>query len=390
MSESNTATCRDVKTTFHRGIINRIWRNFVTIGGWIDEEHPEHRRVYLIHVMLLFTLTVTALFAQFHYFWTGITTLIVMNVLGFVSTLATALYLRFSCDIERAASILNFIAFVGLAVFLFLRHDEDQAYVWAAVYFPFAFFLKGRQVGSLCAALYYLSVAGGAVFNMTVVDPVTSAVLVRTLLNITASLMAVAGILYYYEVTRVEAIERLSSVQKTLLKLSTTDALTGLFNRRHFDNVMPMLLAKTQRDGGVLCLLLLDVDYFKVYNDYYGHPQGDQVLKTIADVMTATLQRTCDLTFRLGGEEFGALFTVKDRTEAEELAEKIRASVEAQAVPSPNSPLGRVTVSIGLRFYKGEPATVEPSSRALVSEADQALYQAKHQGRNRVVVYRPG
>lgn len=375
-------------TVFGRLSVKRFWLDVVTIGGRINEDHPEHRRVYLINVMLLFTLAVTGIFFHFHVFWTGITILGVLNLAGFVTTLASALYLRFKCRIEQVASILNVIAFLGLGVYLILRHDEDQAYVWATVYFPFAFFLKGRRIGALCAGLYYLLVMAGVLYNMTVVDPATPAALVRTSLNITASLLAVAGILYYYEATRVEAMERLSNVQEKLVKLSTTDALTGLYNRRHFDDVMPVLLAKTQREGGMLCLLILDVDSFKAYNDRYGHPQGDRVLKTIAEVMAVTLKRTSDLTFRLGGEEFAALFTVTDPAEAENLAEEVRAGVEAQAVPSADSPLGKVTVSIGLRHYRSGSSTAEPSARALVSEADQALYQAKHQGRNQVVVYR--
>lgn len=388
MPESHAVARGDKDRVTGRPSFKCTWRNFVTAGGCVDEDHAEYRRVYLISIMLLFTLTVTGVFFHFHLLWTGITTLMVMNFIGFAVTLATALYLRFSCRIERVASILNAIAFFGLGSYLILRHTEDQAYVWAAVYFPFAFFLKGRHIGGLCAGLFYLTVLGGLVYNMTVVEPVTPAALVRTLLNMTASLLAVAGMLYYYEATRVEAMQRLSRVQEKLLKLSTTDALTGLYNRRHFDDVMPVLLAKTHREAGILCLLTLDIDYFKAYNDAYGHPQGDQVLKGIAEVMTETLKRTSDLTFRLGGEEFGALFTVTDPAEAESLAEAVRAGVEAQAWPSTGSPLGRVTVSVGLRIYQGEPSSAEPSVRALVSEADQALYQAKHQGRNRVVVYR--
>lgn len=375
-------------TADRRGPLKRLWWNYVTVGGQVDENHPEHRRVYLINVMLLFSIIVTGVFFGIHLFWTGMTTLVIINLLGLIATLATALYLRFSCRIERVATALNFIAFFGLGVYLVITRDQDLAYMWAAVYFPFAFFLKGRHVGGLCAILFYGVVAGSALVTMTMVDPTTPSTIVRTLLNITASLLAVGGMLYYYEATRVEAMGRLKTAQARLVELSTTDGLTGLYNRRHFDDVMPVLLAKTRREGGILCLLTLDVDYFKAYNDHYGHPKGDRVLKTIATVIRDTLKRTSDLTFRLGGEEFGALFVTTDRAEAVALAEAVRAGVEAQAIPSVNCPLGIITVSLGVRLYQGGLTSDKSSVRALVSEADQALYQAKHQGRNQVVVYR--
>ncbi|MCH8529332.1 MAG: GGDEF domain-containing protein [Saccharospirillum sp.] len=369
--------------------MKRLWWDYVTVGGQVDENHREHRRVYLINVMLLFTIAVTIVFFGFHLFWTGYIYLVVINLVGFGVTLTTILYLRFSYQIERAASVLNFIAFFGLGVYLIFTHDQDQAYMWAAVYFPFAFFLKGRLIGGLYSGFFFLLIAAGTVYNMTVVDPEPTATIVRTLLNMSVSILALCGTLYYYEVTRVEATRRLNNAQARLLELSTTDGLTGLYNRRHFDDVMPVLLAKARREGTVLCFLTLDVDFFKAYNDYYGHPKGDEVLQAIADVMKGTFKRTCDLNFRLGGEEFGALFTVTNPVEAETLAEAVRAGVEALAIPSADCPLGKVTVSIGMRLYQGGSDTDKASVRDLASEADRALYQAKHKGRNRVVVYQP-
>lgn len=388
MSESDDPRPRQKEAAVGvKALLHRFWLNFVTIGGYASEDHPEYRRVYLMNVMLLFTLMVTATFAQVHLFWTGIKALAALNLLGFVSTLAAAVHLRLNHNIEKVASFLNFIAFAGLSLYLAFRLDENQAYMWAAAYFPFAFFLKGRHIGGLWAGAFYLIVVVGAIINLTLVNPVPTTVLIRMILNISASLLAVCGMLYYYEATRAEAIERLSTAREKLLKLSTTDGLTGLYNRRHFDDVMPVLLAKAQRDGELLSLLILDVDFFKAYNDHYGHPQGDQVLKTIAFTMALALKRTSDLTFRLGGEEFGALYMVKDPTEAMALAEQIRMDLENQAIPSPKSPHGKVTVSIGLRLFAGGTETEAPSAWTLVSEADQALYQAKNQGRNRVVVY---
>ncbi|GGX40106.1 GGDEF domain-containing protein [Saccharospirillum salsuginis] len=371
------------------GFVHRLWWRFVTVNGYLTEEDPEYRRLYLINVMLLFTLMVTVTFTQVHLFWTGITALMALNLIGFVATLSATVYLRVSHNLERVATFLNAIAFGGLATYLVFRQDSNQVYLWAAAYFPFAFFLKGRRVGGYFAGAFYVLVVAGATVNFTLIDPVPTTTLIRTLLNISTSLLAVCGMLYYYEATRADAIQRLSRASDELFTLSTTDALTGLYNRRYFDDVLPVMLARAQRDGELLCMLIIDADYFKAYNDYYGHPQGDQALKTIANVMTDALKRSSDLAFRLGGEEFGALYTVKEPDQAKTLAEHIRTDLERQAVPSPKSSLGKLTVSIGLRLFDGSVETSELSAWDLVSEADQALYRAKSQGRNRVVVYRP-
>jgi len=370
------------------GFFPRMWWKFVTVNGYLSEGDPDYRRLYLINVMLLFTLLVTFTFAQVHLFWTGIAGLLMLNLIGFGLTLSAAVYLRVSHNLERVATFLNAIAFGGLGTYLIFRQDSNQVYLWAAAYFPFAFFLKGRRVGGYFAGAFYVLVVLGATINFTLIDPVPTTTLIRTLLNISTSLLAVCGMLYYYEATRADAIKRLSLASDELFKLSTTDALTGLYNRRYFDDVLPVVLARAQREQDLLCMLIIDADYFKSYNDYYGHPQGDQALKTIATVMTDALKRTTDLSFRLGGEEFGALYTVKEPDQALALAERIRSDLEHQAISSPKSPLGKLTVSIGLRLFEASPAG-ELSVWDLVSEADQALYRAKSEGRNRVVVYQP-
>jgi diguanylate cyclase (GGDEF)-like protein/PAS domain S-box-containing protein len=163
---------------------------------------------------------------------------------------------------------------------------------------------------------------------------------------------------------------------------SVTDELTGLKNRRYFNIRYTEEQKRAHRDGRMLTLLLADVDRFKEYNDNYGHPQGDLVLRAVAEAMHATLHRPGDLCFRIGGDEFACLFSSSGPDESEALAEVIRADIARRRIPHQhNTPNGHVTLSLGLAFIAPENTLGQD---AIYELADQALYRAKHLGRNTV------
>jgi diguanylate cyclase (GGDEF)-like protein/PAS domain S-box-containing protein len=172
--------------------------------------------------------------------------------------------------------------------------------------------------------------------------------------------------------------------KKLAEKLSMTDELTSLYNRRYFNLVFPQELARAEREKKSIALLLIDVDYFKPYNDNYGHLQGDSALKAIGQVFKAILRRAGDFAFRIGGEEFGAIITFDEIRVAINLAERIRREVEDLKLEhdySSASPY--VTVSIGMKIHQcsGERP---PEMTRFYKIADRALYQAKETGRNQV------
>ncbi len=166
-----------------------------------------------------------------------------------------------------------------------------------------------------------------------------------------------------------------------LKRLATTDGLTGLANRRTFDEALDQEWRRAMRLGERVALLMLDADYFKLYNDRYGHPAGDAVLRLIAETITDQVRRPGDLPARYGGEEFVLLLPGSDMAGAAMIAERIRADVARRAVPHEGSPLNHVTVSVGAAscLVMGDDET-----RTLIQQADLALYQAKRNGRDRV------
>jgi diguanylate cyclase (GGDEF)-like protein len=171
--------------------------------------------------------------------------------------------------------------------------------------------------------------------------------------------------------------------RRMLETLANIDGLTELPNRRQFDAVSSAEWARSARTGQPLSLALLDVDFFKRYNDHYGHAMGDQVLRLVARSLGKRIQRPADLVARYGGEEFVVVMPDTPLEGAMELAERLRIGIEGLGIPHKRSSAAIcVTLSIGVASTASE--TV-PSAEALLQKADERLYRAKKAGRNRVV-----
>ena len=174
--------------------------------------------------------------------------------------------------------------------------------------------------------------------------------------------------------------QALQSANQELERLCLTDSLTGLANRRAFDQALQREQLRQQRTGAALSLLLLDVDHFKSVNDHYGHSTGDDYLRAIAQVLKKTLQRSTDLAARHGGEEFTCLLPETGAQEAVLLAERIRAACMRLGLPNTRAGQRTLTVSIGVATAQ----TGAASAEQLLDAADAQLFAAKRAGRNRV------
>lgn len=175
--------------------------------------------------------------------------------------------------------------------------------------------------------------------------------------------------------------------------LSTQDGLTGIPNRRRFDEVFTREFRRAQREETPLGLVLADIDFFKAFNDHYGHLAGDDCLRNVAGILSRSLRRPMDVLARYGGEEFAIILPNTDLPGAVIVAECLRKAVETLGIPHACSPHGRVTASFGVAAIHpcaGAPLAPDcPEPEALFSLADQKLYQAKAAGRNAVVAETP-
>jgi diguanylate cyclase (GGDEF)-like protein len=177
--------------------------------------------------------------------------------------------------------------------------------------------------------------------------------------------------------------EKLIELQKELEALSYLDSLTGVANRRMFDIMLEREWADAQRNQQPLSLILLDIDYFKQYNDHYGHLQGDECLKQVAQTLSDVATRPRDFLARFGGEEFVLVLPQTNAEAAKKIGERCRDFIAHAQIPHAKSFIGNnLTISLGIGTIV--PAK-EDDQTAFIKEVDRRLYQAKQSGRNCIV-----
>lgn len=185
----------------------------------------------------------------------------------------------------------------------------------------------------------------------------------------------------------IEVTQQLAAANDRLQQISLTDGLTGLANRRHFDQVLQQEWGRAVRNRTPLSLILADVDHFKRFNDTYGHQEGDSCLTMVAEALGECANRSSDLAARYGGEEFALILPDTDSEGARAVGERLLANVTARAIPHGASSVGPiVSISAGVAsLIPGD----ELAASALIAAADQALYQAKETGRGRIMLHTP-
>ena len=186
------------------------------------------------------------------------------------------------------------------------------------------------------------------------------------------------------EIGRVSAhanalLEVIEAQMRELEQLSLTDPLTGMANRRAFDQRLDLALRQRHRNHAPLSLIILDIDRFKTFNDHYGHSLGDAALKQVARVLCKSAARASDLPARIGGEEFAVLLENCTLEAARQMAEQLRSAVADLQMPHSDNPAGILTISLGVAS-----ATTDESQHSFFTRAELALYRAKDLGRNRV------
>lgn len=272
--------------------------------------------------------------------------------------------------------ILNLVAVMALS----RRRPYSVLDLWLIVVM-YAWLFDIALSAVLNAGRYDLGFYAGRVFGLLAASFVLIVLLVEN------------GELYLQLISLRES-ERAKTAE--LERLSTVDPLTGIANRRAFDDALGQEWRRMMRHQTPLSLLMIDVDYFKRFNDSYGHPAGDRCLRAVAQALAQRARRAGELTARYGGEEFAVLLPQVELHDARNLAERMCAAIREQAIPHEGSAIAAyVTISVGIASVSQLPksvaalcrdagAAVPPSAAVLLEAADQALYRAKTAGRNRV------
>lgn len=206
---------------------------------------------------------------------------------------------------------------------------------------------------------------------------------VHVVRNLDGSVNSLVGFMFDISERKI-AEEQLAALQKELEILSFVDGLTGIANRRRFDQVMKTEWANARRNSQPLSLVMVDIDHFKAYNDHYGHLQGDESLKRAAQALSAAATRPRDAVARFGGEEFALILPESDAASAQKIAERCRSLMFKEQIAHAASPVSQIlTLSFGVGTVV---PTQEGGMMEFIDAVDRQLYQAKQQGRDRIAV----
>ena len=203
------------------------------------------------------------------------------------------------------------------------------------------------------------------------------------------SMLLTMNLLGGYSCYKIEHAARLNFLESNMLnQLAQRDGLTGLFNRRSFDEYVNRIWRQSRREGATVAFLLVDIDHFKSFNDLYGHQAGDDALKAVAKVLAGGGHRPLDLAARYGGEEFALILYGPSREYSRELPERLRKDVQGLEIVHEGSENSQyLSISIGVAIIHPD---AERSVTGAIQMADEAVYQAKEDGRNQIVIVESG
>ncbi|WP_411359983.1 GGDEF domain-containing protein [Pseudidiomarina salilacus] len=335
---------------------------------------PLYRRVQFLKALLWVFLFVALVLGAINQLIEGNQLLAVVHYLCFAIAVGFLVWLYWHPPAAQLIAWLTTLVIAAVLIaYTVMAAGQHYALYWLAIFPPIAYFLLGRTWGF---SLSVMVIGGILIYIGQVYDGWNAAPFtMRSFGNIIIATAALIVILRHIEKTRAEAFQYLEQHSERLEYIAVTDPLTGLNNRGKLDQALSRALRRAKNEKLGCCVILIDIDHFKRVNDDFGHQTGDRVLIELAQLFRSNLRAT-DIVGRWGGEEFLIVLPASDRQQGKVLAEKIRITVEAFVFVNEI----RITVSSGVACYQ-----VDDSEQTLMRRADQALYAAKAQGRNRTI-----
>jgi len=350
----------------------------------IETYEPLYRKMVLLNIIILASLIGFGLFSLLNIFVLENYFISFLNFFAFLVELYAFIHIRKTGTINLASNIVTFNLFIFLLVLIYLQGGKDFTFIWT-IFFPItAILLNGSIKGTIYSVVFYtiffiLGYFGidtwqdGQWNTVSYVRLVfASLILVYVLFLIEQSFEKSYIAL---DVTRKKEKEYLDKLRLS----SVTDHLTGLYNRRELQQLFRTSFEQAKKTQSIFAFFILDLDYFKEYNDNYGHLKGDDVLIKVALVLKQDSYKDIDSVFRLGGEEFAGFLISDSEDDIFKRIEKLRKNIENLKIVHKNNPHKVVTASFGVCIIKDFGIEdFDPIYKA----ADQLLYEAKESGRN--------
>ncbi len=358
-------------------------RELIFASFTFEEGNPHFTKVLILNAFLFITALVSFISFIYNIFFSFAHALLYIDPFIFSLMLFSLYQLREKENYEIASYIGTATLFIALIAIAMILQNQSFTLIWTYFFSPFAMITLGAKRGLIISFMFLLVLVTGSCFGINVWQhgewdvPSCS----RFSLAHLVMLYVIYAISNSYEKAyqRVESLrEREQAQLKLFEKLSITDPLTGLYNRRSLKEIFPREFYEAKRNNHYFAYFLLDLDYFKSYNDTYGHQKGDQVLVTISKL----LDKKFKFAFRFGGDEFAGIMIAEKKTMIKHTINKLHYAVKSLQIENKNSPLGKhLTCSIGVHIIK----EFEYDFEEIYHLTDTALYKAKALGRDQVI-----
>jgi len=354
------------------------------IGLDINVEDPLYRKLILLNMLLFVSISVLSFFTVYNFFYADDYYRLFIDVVSMFVIFYALYEIKVKLNIKKASIIATINMFVFMLFLVYTLEGKDFTLIWT-IFFPiFIIFINGSKIGGLVTLLFYLVIFSLAysgigewqdgLWNMPSFARFVGASLGLTFITFVFE-KSFESANHSIEINK--ANEKIY-IQKLELT-SITDPLTELYNRRYLATQFKLKYAKSKKNKSYFALFIIDIDFFKAYNDTYGHMAGDKALQDIANVLKTTMKRESDSTFRVGGEEFCGLIIANEQYKISGTIENIRKTIQELNIKHIGSDIGVITASFGvcvINSYENE------SLDAMYKIADAALYKAKANGKN--------
>lgn len=355
----------------------------------LDENPYLAFRQLLLAAFMLVIAGVLFIFILVHSFITGNFNNVIINTVGLLWLAGLLIRLHRTKQLGHTGHYITVAIIVFFQFFAHINQNQEFSLIWV-FFVPFVVIASvGRKAGTAYLMLFFSMMIYQSYTGLGVWDSETWSILSFSRFIGALFLGYVLALVMDMAITELnERIQQQREIEadyaQELKRLTTIDSLTEVYNRRYLNEVVADRIRALARTDSYLAFFIIDIDYFKLYNDSYGHLEGDQVLIKVAKCIKQYIKRYDDLVFRLGGEEFGGVITTDQPDETVKWLAGLVPEVEGlKLVHSPEAELPYVTISVGVYFC---PANQVRSISELYRASDKALYKAKNLGRNRAVI----
>ncbi len=366
---------------------NNFFNTILTADILYEKYSGDYRRLILLNVLLYVSIFLASLFIFINIYKNDDYLVAGLDLFVLLSLFYASYDVHKSKHTQKATYIFVATLFTFLLSFALVNENNHYGLIWTTFFPIVSILIMNRKKGIIVVSIFYLILFVSAFNGIGVWQ--NGEWDLTSFLRFFAASITLTYIVYFMEyshelselqlqITRKKEAESM----KALHEVSIKDALTQLYNRRYLHQVFDKEFQTAKRHQYYFCFFILDLDFFKQYNDTYGHQKGDDVLCALADALRLYMRRSEDLIFRMGGEEFCGISVSDDKSKIQAQLKVLVHAIESLQIEHNSSEVSRViTVSLGAKIINNYD---EYNFEKLYKEADEALYQAKHNGRNQI------